>query len=457
MRGAIPSFSIKHLIPLLAPLLALVGCSASQPPKSAAKTSAAPLFVRPALTGDAAAQPVMLGIDVLEAEGFAAVKGKRLGLLTHPAGVNRQGTSTIEVLRRAAGVKLVALYGVEHGLYNEYIAETKYGDHVDSRTGLTIYSLYNGKSREATAAQLKAIDALVIDLQDIGTRSYTFTSAMKLAMQACFKHGKEVIVLDRPNPLGGLKVDGPLLDAKWTSYVGAFCVPYVHGLTMGELARMAKTLRPPTGIDVPDSVRAKGKLTVIPMRGWTRSMRWSETGLKWVPTSQMIPDFAAVLGYPMLGMCAGDPPRVDTGFRHGIGRGHPFRGLSCKGIKSELLQRELDTANVAGVQYRLVSVPNGGGKPALGLYVEITDFDAWRPTELSFALFRLACKLDPKNPFAPGPGRDFSGFLRHMGSEEFLRALQRDGARIDLDAWLRRWREQALVYQQETKKYWLYR
>eukprot|EP01034_Spumella_vulgaris_P022904 gene22904-29081_t len=210
---------------------------------------------------------VMLGIDVLEADGFAAVKGKRIGLLTHPAGVNRNGLSTVEVLRRAPGVKLVALYAGEHGIYGDLPAEKKYPDQVDPRTGIMVYSLYSGvaykgKSFKASPAQLKNIDALVVDLQDIGTRSYTFTSAMKLAVEACFENGKEVIILDRPNPLGGLKVDGPPLDAQWMSYVGAFRVPYVHGLTMGELARMVRESHAPGGIDVTDAQRAAGKLTV---------------------------------------------------------------------------------------------------------------------------------------------------------------------------------------------------
>src|SRR5205807_1718209 len=148
-------------------------------------------------------------------------------------------------------------------------AEKPFPDKVDLRTGLMVYSLYKGNLVKATPAQLKGIDALVIDLQDIGTRSYTFSGAMKVAMEACFENGKEVIVLDRPNPLGGLKVDGPPLDAARMSDVGRFRVPYVHGLTIGELARMAKELQPPGGLAISDTARERGRLTVVPMRGWT--------------------------------------------------------------------------------------------------------------------------------------------------------------------------------------------
>jgi len=166
-----------------------------------------------------------------------------------------------------------------------------------------VYSLYSGvaykgKSFKASPTQLKNIDALVVDLQDIGTRSYTFTSAMKLAVEACFENGKEIIILDRPNPLGGLKVDGPPLDAQWMSYVGAFRVPYVHGLTMGELARMVRESHAPGGIDVTDAQRAAGKLTVITMRGWTRAMRWSETGLTLGAHLRRHPGFRRRAGLP---------------------------------------------------------------------------------------------------------------------------------------------------------------
>src|SRR5882672_10185617 len=326
MAGASRIFSLRLLCPLLAPLLALAGCSSTKPP--AAKP--APLFVPPVVTAPAPPKenlpPVMLGIDVLEADGFAAVKGKRIGLLTHPAGVNRRGISTIDVLRRAPGVQLVALFAVEHGLYGDLPAEKPFPDKIDLRTGLMVYSLYKGNLVRATPAQLKGIDALVIDLQDIGTRSYTFSGAMKVAMEACFEAGKEVIILDRPNPLGGLKVDGPLLDANRMTDVGRFRVPYVHGLTIGELATMVRNELPPGGLTISDAARAKGKLTVVPMRGWTRSMRWPDTGLPFIGTSGLVLDFEACEGYPMTGLGCGPTPAPD-GFRHGVGNQHPYRGL----------------------------------------------------------------------------------------------------------------------------------
>ena len=167
------------------------------------------------------ANSIHLGIDVLEESGFRAIAGKRVGLLTHPAGLNRRGESSIDVLRRAHNVRLVALFGPEHGIYGNEKANFPVDDRIDSRTGLPVYSLY-GKYRKPTAKMLLGLDALVIDLQDVGVRSYTYVSCMRYAMEACFENGVEVVILDRPNPLGGLKVDGPPLDREWRSYVGAF-------------------------------------------------------------------------------------------------------------------------------------------------------------------------------------------------------------------------------------------
>jgi uncharacterized protein YbbC (DUF1343 family) len=453
MPCAARTFSPRSWLVGLAILFGLTGCTPSLEPKPAVAPPA------PAATTQTAVPegtfPVMLGIDVLEADGFAAVKGKRIGLLTHPAGVNRRGVSTIDVLRGAAGVHLVALYAVEHGIYNEMPAEKPFPDMTDARTGLPVFSLYNGKTKNfrPTPQQLKMIDALVIDLQDIGTRSYTFSGAMKTAIEACFENGKEVIVLDRPNPLGGLKVGGPPLDADLVTDVGKFRVPYVHGLTIGELAKMALALRPPGGLDVSDAARAHGKLTIVPMRGWTRSMRWPETGLPFVATSTRIQNFAAVMGYPMTGLGC-----IAGGFSHGIGTHFPFRGIYHPNVKSRTLERELDALNLPGLEFRRVAVPaENDGKAGTGLYVEITDYELWQPVDLNFWLMKLAMQHATKNPFAAlqGTAKERE-FLIHVGSRAFYNDLVAKGAKIDIAAWLGTWREQAHVYQEQSKRFWLY-
>lgn len=446
------SLSIRTLATCAAPLLALAGCSATPPqapaPTAVVQKPAAPAAPKVYFDPE---HPVMLGIDILKSEGFAAVRGKSIGLLTHPAGVNMYGESTIDILRGAPGVRLVALFSPEHGLRGEHPAGVNYGDHVDAKTGLTVHSLYTGtNNNRPTKSQLKGIDAMVIDLQDIGSRGYTFSSAMKACMEGCFENGVEVIVLDRPNPLGGLKVDGPPLDPKWTSYVGAFRVPYVHGLTMGELARMAKEA--PDVLKIPDALRARGRLTVIPMRGWRRSMRWPDTGLKWVPTSTYIPDFAAVEGFPMTGLGC-----ERGGFRNGIGSAYPFRGISFHGVKLEVLEKELAAFNIPGISFRRVSVSDTRtGKPELGLYVEITDWDQWRPTELSAYLAKLACKFDKRNPFASLTPLEMRSFLILWGSTQFYNDLATHGAAIDVAYYVRDWQARAAIYQQQSRRYWLY-
>lgn len=437
-------FRWPQMLTLLFVLLGGFSCASNElKPAASAPSPPAKPQVEPVVF------PVMPGIDVLAAENFAPIAGKRVGLLTHPAGVNRLGVSTIDVLRRAPNVKLVALFGVEHGVYGDLPAEKIYPDHLDPRTGLMIHSLYNGVTHKPTKAQLNGIDALVIDLQDIGSRSYTFVSAMKLAMEACFENGVEVVVLDRPNPLGGLKVDGPPLDPQWTSYVGEFRVPYVHGLTIGELALMAKEA--PGVLDVPEAVRARGKLVIVPMRGWRRRMRWPETGLKFVPTSPYVPDFAACVGYAMVGLGT-----YLGGFTHGIGNEYPFRGIAHRAVKSDVLEHELNALHLPGLDFRIVSVPGKNGKPVTGVYVEVTDWEAWHPTELSFYMMKLACQLEPRNPFATASAAEAQGFLRHMGSTAFFEALRRDGAKVNVGAFLADWRARDKIYQEQSRRYWLY-
>ena len=454
-----PRYSLPPLIGLL--LAGFFGCAANHdrgaPDRSASPITTAP--TRPSETPTplrrSPTNPIMLGIDVLESQGFSVLRNKRVGLLTHPAGVNRRGATTIEVLNRASTVNLVALFGPEHGIYGNEKAEVYVANRTDSRTGLPVYSLYN-ENRRPTPEMLAGIDVLVVDLQDIGTRSYTYVSSMLYSMAACFENNVEVVVLDRPNPLGGLKVDGPPLDAAWKSYVGAFRAPYVHGLTIGEIARMAKAapnvLSIPEVFAVSEEARTRGQLTVIPMRGWTRDMRWPETGLRWIPTSPAIQDFAAAVGYPMTGLGC-----YLGGFSHGIGRGHLFRGIAHPGIPNERLERELRALNLPGIGIRRLNVTGLNGQPAWGLYLEITDWEAWNPTELNFHLMRLACRFEPTNPFAAANATQKRGFIVHTGSEAFFNDLVRNGAETNIKRWFAQWRQQSAVYQRQSQRYWLYR
>ncbi len=394
------------------------------------------------------AETFLPGIDVLERGGFRAVAGKRVGLLTHPAGVNRRGVSSIDVLRRAKNVQLVALFGPEHGIYGDEKANVPVLDRIDRRTGLPVYSLY-GKFRRPTPSMLAGLDALVIDLQDIGVRSYTYVSCMRYAMEACFEAGVEVVILDRPNPLGGLKVDGPPLDREWRSYVGAFHVPYVHGLTIGELARMAKANS--GWMEVSDAVRRRGKLTVVPMQGWRRDMLWTHTGLKWIPTSPYIPDLSAVLGYAMTGLGA-----QEGGFSHGIGTAYPFRLLRYKGKTAAEIKHALQQRAIPGLGFKILQTKTGSGHPVEGVYLYAADWKRLRPTEVSFHMMQLAAEwAAPENPFARA--KNVSLFNKHVGSSAWWEEISRRGKNARVLHFVNRWAAQARSFQRESQRFWLYR
>ncbi len=415
----------------------------------------APLSQMPASA--AAAQPprtnrVLPGIDTLQMRAFRELKGKRVGLLTHPAGVNSQGLPTIDVLHKAPGVKLVALFGPEHGIRGDAKADVYVHDAIDAKTGLTVYSLY-GKTRRPTAKMLEGIDTMVIDLQDVGTRSYTYISAMRYVMEECFKEGKEVMILDRPNPLGGLKVDGPPMDKELISYVGAYQIPYVYGLTIGELALMAKAT--PGWLDVPDKVRRSGRLSVIPMTGWRRDMLWHDTGLSWRATSPAIPDFSAAMGYPMTGLGC-----MQGGFVHGYGSNFPFRMLQFSGKRPEQIRAALLEERIPGLEYDVLPFQQNG-KAHRGVYVIVNNWDTLRPTQLNLHLMKLAAQWAREsgkpNPFAALNADQALLFNKHMGSMEFWNALVRDGERIDIAAFIRKWDAEATRFREQSRKYWLYK
>ncbi|MFL2848182.1 MAG: DUF1343 domain-containing protein [Coraliomargaritaceae bacterium] len=389
---------------------------------------------------------IYLGIDVLEANRFSVLKGKRVGILTHPAGVNRKGISTIDLLRRSRHLKVVALFGPEHGIYGDEKANQPIDDRIDAKTNLPIYSLY-GRYRKPQPDMLANIDTLVIDLQDIGVRSYTYVSCMLYAMEACFENDVEVVILDRPNPLGGNKIDGPLLDIEWKSYVGAFPVPYLHGLTIGELAILAKSM--PNWMNIESKIRKQGRLKVIPMQGWKRSMLWPETNLDWIPTSPYIPNFAAVLGYAMTGLGA-----QEGSFSHGIGTPYPFRLLSHKKVTSDKLLKRLKALDIAGLDFKIIRTRNAKGDPVSGVYVGINNWTQLKPTELSFYMMLMVIDLEHPNPFQTTTRSAL--FNKHVGNSLWWSELTQNKRTPKILNFLNLWEQQHQSYKKKIENYLIY-
>lgn len=293
--------------------------------------------------------PFALGIDRLIEDNFAILRGKRVGLITNQTSLTRTGEKTRVALQRGLGRNFTALYTPEHGLEGT----EKAGIHVSSRrdpvTGLIAYSLY-GATRKPSPQMLAPIDVMLFDLQDIGSRSYTYISTMALAMEAAAENGKEFIVLDRPNPIGGNRVQGPPLESQWKSFVGQIPVPYVHGMTAGELARM---------INGQGWIKRSPRLMVVPMRGWQRWMAWSDTGLRWKPTSPNIPGPNSPFYYATTGILGG----LD-GVDIGIGTSRPFEYAGGKGINPGDFAAYMNRMGIPGVRfapYNSVKKPGFGG------------------------------------------------------------------------------------------------
>jgi len=237
---------------------------------------------------------VKTGLEVLISRDFDILKGKKVGLITNQTGVDSKFRSTVDIFNETPEVTLVALYGPEHGVRGNYSAGEYVGFYKDEKTGVPVYSLY-GKTRKPTAVMLRDVDVLVYDIQDIGCRSYTYISTMGYAMEAAAENNIEFVVLDRPNPLGGIKIEGPLVEEGYFSMVSAFPVPYVYGLTCGELANL---------INNENYLKADKKcnLKVVPMNGWKRKMKFRDTGLEWVPSSPHVPHASTAQYYVATGI-----------------------------------------------------------------------------------------------------------------------------------------------------------
>lgn len=350
---------------------------------------------------------VKTGIEVLRDDGFHALQGKRVGLLTNQTGVDAELNSTIDILHSADGVDLAVLFAPEHGVRGDIAAGASVANQRDARTGLRIYSLY-GSTKKPTREMLAGLDALVYDIQDIGCRSYTFISTMGKAMETCADNGVEFIVLDRPNPLGGKRVEGPMtVEEDCRSFVSEYPIPYVYGLTAGELALWINKTR----------LGGKCRLKVIEMEGWNRSMTFDRTDLPWIPTSPNIPTAETAMFYPATGIM-GELGSVSIGANFTM----PFRVAVSESIDAQQLVAKLNDAAIPGVRFRPVYL-QPSGKRQQGVQIYIIDPEKANLTAIQFHILRALIALG-HNPFdVPAPRLNM--FDKVCGSKT-LRAILAD-------------------------------
>ena len=347
-------------------------------------------------------EPVLAGIDVLQAEGFAPLEGKRVGLLTNQTGRTRGGESTIDALASARGVKLVALFSPEHGIRGQLDAGVP-STH-DEKTGLPIYSLY-GATERPTGDMLQGLDAIVVDLQDVGARFYTYPAAVAYVMEEAAKRKLPVVVLDRPNPIDGFDVEGPMQDSTERAYTGYLRMPIRHGMTLGELARL---------FNAEASIGAD--LTVVPMRHWRRAEWFDETGLGWTNPSPNMRTMTEATLYPGLGAIE------HTNVSVGRGTDTPFEQVGAPWIDGAALAAALNARGLAGVRFYPVTFTPAAGAPLAGeichgVFLIVTDRDAVRPVRVGL---EIASALSRRY----GPAFTLEAALSLFGSASTLEKIR---------------------------------
>lgn len=410
------------------------------------KTILGAVAIASALVAQAVTPVVKPGVEVLRDGGFEALRGKRVGLITNPTGVDNALRATVDILNDVPDVELVALFAPEHGVRGDVTAGAKVADTTDPSTGVKVYSLY-GATRRPTAAMLRDVDAVVYDIQDNGCRSYTFISTMANAMEACAAQGKEFVVLDRPDPLGGTKVEGNKVDPGCESFVGALPIPYIYGLTPGELARMIVGEKMIKGAE-------KLKLTVIPMEGWSRDMLFADTGMPWVLPSPHMPTPETALFYPATGI-VGELDYLSIG----VGYTMPFRTFAASWINAGKLAARLNAMDIPGVRFRPVNYKPyygfGKGEQMGGVELYITDFEKAPLTLVQFYVMEALAGMYPSHKsFAAAPAARQKMFDKVTGSPRVRSLFSRRYSTADL---LPLWNRDAESFSREKAKYHLYK
>lgn len=391
------------------------------------------------------AQKVMLGIDVLERDNFSLLAGKRVGLITNHTGVNRNLVSTHDLFKQAKNFKLTSVYSPEHGFKGMIGAGITFDHYKDTISGITYYSIY-GKTSKPTKEMLKDVDILVYDIQDIGVRSYTYISSMGLCMEAAAENNIPFVVLDRPNPLGGYRIEGNVVEEGFESLVSKFQIPYVYGLTCGELANLINT-KPSIGN------KAKCKLHVVKMEGWHRWMKYNETGLAWVPTSPNVPH-QETPSYLVATGVLGELIVFGIGITYTLS----FETFAAPWIDADSLAKNMNALKLPGIIFRPISyTPRYGDwkdKVLNGVQIHIMDDKKVNLLEIQFYFMQVHNVMYPsKNPFVITSSTRINMFDKVMGTnkirEKFTERFLVSDIKKYLDKDLR-W------YKKLAKRYYLY-
>jgi len=379
-------------------------------------------------------------LEVLRDENFRSLWGMRVGAVTNYTGRTRDGTHLMDLLRAHPKVRLEALFGPEHGIWGDRPAGEEVGSCLDPEVGVKVWSLY-GRTRKPTPDMLEGLDVLVFDVQDVGARFYTFLSTMSLAMEAAFQAGIPFFVLDRPNPITGTHIEGPVLEMRFSSFVGLHPLPIRHGMTLGELALM-----------IADRwLSVRGKLEVVRMEGWRRDMWWEDTGWPWRNPSPNMPSPSAALCYP--GTCLAE----GTNLSEGRGTEVPFEQMGAPWIRGSQLAEELNARGLDGIVFRPVSFvpeplpsapnPKYRGIRCEGVLLEVKDKDAFQPVRTGVHILSAVGKLFPEFTFYE------DRFDRLAGTEDLRMALE-DGR--DPEDIVAGWKDGLEAFQDLRIEYLLY-
>jgi uncharacterized protein YbbC (DUF1343 family) len=372
-----PTIGLSAAPTATAPPTGIPATVATVAPKPTSVPTVAPTLTPvPTSSATPAATPVLAGIDVLMRDRLELLRGRRLGLVTNPTGRARDGRSTIDVLHADASWRLVALFSPEHGIRGEAEAGQSVDSSVDQQTGLPIYSLY-GDTTRPTDAMLSGVETLVYDIQDVGTRTYTYISTLLEVMHACAQRGLPVVVLDRPNPIGGDQVEGNVLDPRFASFVGPAPIAMRYGLTIGELGQFFNA-----------ELGVGADLTVVPLQGWRRSMWFDQTGLSWVNPSPNIRSVTAAALYPGMVLVEG------TNLSEGRGTARPFEWVGAPWLDSQALADALNARGLPGVRFSSSDLtPDSSkfaGQVCHGVATSVTERVELRPMELGVSLIAAA-------------------------------------------------------------------